>query len=214
MTDLERERERYDTECSKRDADAEEHNEAIRALIANLGYGTAEADQEYISIGLSNSVYPDHFPVNHDFDFDPTTAELQLRVHVPSPDSLLDAKSYRYAKSSNEIIKSTLSQKARKDRYSGAVYQVALRSLHEVFEADRRGIIKTVSLMVGTDTIDPATGRDRFIPFVATGAEREVFLQLNLANVVPTATLVLLGASISKNPFGLVDVITSGIRSS
>ena len=214
MADLERERARYDTECSKREADAEEHNEAIRVLIANLGYGTVEAVQEYISIVLSNSVYPDHFPVEHDFEFDPATAELRLQVRVPSPDSLPDTKSYKYARSSDEITKSTLSQKARKDRYSEAIHQVTLRSLHEVFESDRRGIIKTVSLEVGTFTTDPATGRDRFILFVATGAEREAFLELNLSNVVPIATLVRLGASISKNPFGLVAADASGIRSS
>ena len=214
MADLQRERARYEAECSKREADAGEHNEAIRELIANLGYGIVEAVQEYISIVLSNSVYPDHFPIEYDFDFDPATAELQLRVRVPSPDTLPDTKSYKYTRSSDEITKSTLSQKARKDRYSGAVYQVALRSLHEVFEADRRGIIKTVSLKVGTYTTDPATGRDRFILFVATGAEREAFLELNLSNVVPAATLVHLGASISKNPFGLVNADASGIRSS
>ena len=107
-----------------------------------------------------------------------------------------------------------MSQKARKDRYSGAVYQVSLRSLHEVFEADRRGIIKSLSLEVGTYTTDPATGRDGFIPFVATGAERDAFLELNLPNVVSVATLERLGASISKNPFGLVAANVSGIRSS
>ena len=214
VTELKKERARYDAECSKREADAEEHNKAICALIANLGYGTIEAVQEYISIVLSNSVYPDHFCVEHDFDFDPNTAELRLQVRVPSPDSLPDTKSYKYLKSSDDITKTTLSQKDRKDRYSGAVYQVALRSLHEVFEADRRGIIRTISLVVGTYTTDPATGRDGFIPFVATGAERDAFLELNLPNVVPAATLVRLGASISKNPFGLIAANVSGIRSS
>ena len=214
VAELRRERARYDAECSKREADAEELNKAICALIVNLGYGTVEAVQEYISIVLSNSVYPDHFSVEHGFDFDPSTAELRLRVRMPSPDSLPDTKSYKYLKSSDEINKATLSQKDRKDRYSGAVYQVALRSLHEVFEADRRGIIRTISLEVGTYTTDPATGRDGFIPFVATGVERDTFLELNLSNVVPAATLVHLGASISKNPFGLIAANISGIRSS
>ena len=85
---------------------------------------------------------------------------------MPSPDTLppSDTKSYKYTRSSDEITKSTLSQKARKDRYSGAVYQVALRSLHEVFEADRRGIIKTVSLEVGTYTTDSRDWSGSFHP--------------------------------------------------
>lgn len=211
---LGRERARYEAECLKREKDAEKHNQDIDALIANLGYGTVDAVQEYVSIVLSNSVYPECFPIEHDFDFDPATAELRLCVIVPSPDSLPDTKSYKYVKSSDEITKTALSLKAQRGRYSGAVFGVALRSLHEVFEADRRGIIETISLEVGTSTIDPATGRNNFFLFVATGAEREAFLELNLSNVVPTATLAHLGASVSKNPFGLVDADASGIRRS
>ena len=214
IVDLERERARYDAECSKRESEAEKHNQDIDALIANLGYGTVDAVQEYVSIVLSNSVYPDCFPVEHNFEFDPATAELRLQVLVPSPDFLPDTKSYKYVKSSDEITKTTLSQKAQKDRYSGAVFEVSLRSLHEVFEADRRGIIKTISLEVGTNTINPATGRNDFFLFVATGAERQAFLELDLSNVVPTATLAHLGASISKSPFGLVAADASGIRRS
>lgn len=214
ILDLERERKRYDSECSKREADAETHNQDIDTLIANLGYGAVDAVQEYVSIVLSNTVYPECFPVDHEFDFDPETAELRLRVLVPSPDSVPNTKSYKYVKSSDEVTKTTLSQKAQRDRYSGAVFEVALRSLHEVFEADRRGIIKTISLEVGTSTTDPATGRNNFFLFVATGAERHGFLELDLSNVVPAATLAHLGASVSKNPFGLVAADASGIRRS
>ena len=180
----------------------------------NLGYGTADAVQEYLRIVLSNSVYPSHFPVKHEFQFDPATAELQLQVLVPAPDTLPDIKAYRYIKSSDEITGTSLSQKARRDRYTGAVHVVALRSMHEVFEADRRGLVKTISLEVGTETIDPATGREAYIPFVATCAERDSFLEFDLSSVVPAATLAHLGAAISKNPFGLVPADATGIRRS
>jgi restriction system protein len=99
-----------------------------------------------------------------------------------------------------------------KDRYSEAVHQVALRSLHEVFEADRRGLVRSISLEVGTETIDPATGTETHIPFVAVAAEREAFTGFDLRSVVPAATLKYLGAAVSKNPFGLAAADVSGIR--
>ena len=46
VAELKKERARYDAECAKRDADAEEQNKDICALIVNLGYGTVEAVQE------------------------------------------------------------------------------------------------------------------------------------------------------------------------
>jgi restriction system protein len=206
------ERERYAAECSVREAAAAERNDALDSLNANLGYGTADAVEEYVSIVFSNSAYPGQFPVEHDFEFDTTAAELRLRVLVPGPDKVPTVGAYKYAKASDEITSSSLSQKASKDRYSCAVTQVALRSLHEVFEADRRGLIKTISLEVGTETIDPATGLEGYIPFVAAGVERDSFLALDLSNVVPAATLTHLGAVVSKNPYELVAANTSGIR--
>jgi len=212
--ELEKEKVRYANECAARESEAEQRNKEIDELIVNLGYGAVEAVQEYVAIVLSNSVYPDRFPIKHDFSFDTSTAELKLRVLVPGPAEVPAVKAYKYTKSFDEITESTLSQKACKDRYSGAVHQVALRSLHEIFEADRRGIIKTISLEVGTETINPATGRQEYILFVAVGAERDSFLEIDLSNVVPSATLMHLGAAISKNPLGLVATDGSGVRRS
>ncbi|MCA9704542.1 MAG: hypothetical protein KDK70_01695 [Myxococcales bacterium] len=211
---LQVERARYIAACEAREAEAARHNAEIDQLIANLGYGTVDAVQEYISIVLSNSAYPSHFSVDHEFSFDPTTAELRLRVTVPPPSSIPDIKAYKYKKSSDEITSTNLSKKACKDRYANAVHQVALRSLHEVFESDRRGLIKTITLEVGAQTSDPATGRETFLPFVAIGSERDSFLELNLSNVVPSATLVHLGAATSKNPYELVTIDPSGVRRS
>lgn len=212
--DLVREREVYSKKCAKREAVIAEQNQKTDQLISDLGYGTVEAVQEYVSIVLANSLYPESFPVEHDFSFDAASAELSLRVLVPGPDKVPSVKAHKYTKSKDEITASALSQKACKDRYLDAVQQVSLRSLHEVFEADRRGIIKTITLEVGTETLDPATGQEVYLPFVATGAERESFMAINLSKVVPSATLTHLGASVSKNPHGLVPVATKGVRKS
>jgi len=200
--------------CEMREAEAAESNRRLEEFIANLGYGTAGAVQEYVSIVLANSVYPECFPVTHDFSFDPAVAELKLKVLVPGPDKISTVKAYKYTKSADEISESALSQKANRDRYEGAIHQVALRSIHEVFEADRRGLIKTISLTVGTETIDPATGRHTYVPFVVVGAEREAFLAFDLSAVVPESTLSHLGAAVSKNPYALAAAETTGVRRS
>src|SRR5690606_28045244 len=114
----------------------------------------------------SNSVYPDHFPVKHMFNFEPTTAELSMKVMVPSPSDFPTTKAYKYVKSSDEITTMPMSQRDLKNRYAGAVHQVAIRTFHEIFEADRRGIVKTISLEVGTETNDPATGKTTYLPFL------------------------------------------------
>lgn len=192
--------------------EVERDNQAIDTLIANLGYGVAEAVEEYVSIVVSNSVYPEEFDVSHDFEFSGESAELAIRAVIPPPESMPTVKAYKYVKASDEIRATDLSAKARKDLYASAIDQVALRTLHEIFEADRRGLIQTISLEVGTSAPSPATGQPAFMPFAAVSASRDEFIEFDLSAVQPRATLEHLGASISKNAFGLVAANTAGVR--
>ncbi len=212
LTELARFTTLYERDCAARESEARAQNEQLDELIAGLGYGTADSVQEYVSIVLANSVYPEWFEVAHEASFEPATAELSLRVLIPSPDHFPAVKAYRYVKASDEIVDSLLSQRDQKERYSGLVHNVALRSLHEVFEADRRGLVKTISLEVGTETINPATGRPSYMGFAAVAASRETFLEIDLGAVTPSATLEHLGATVSKNPLGLVSIDPTGVR--
>jgi restriction system protein len=205
---------RYVEECAAREAEVAQHNATLDELITNLSYGSVEAVQEYVGIVLANSVYPEGFSVEHEAQFEPGTAELALRVLIPGPDQIPTIKSHKYVKASDEITPVALSQKESKDRYAGIVHQVALRTLHEIFEADRRELIQSIALEVGTQTINPATGNETYIPFAAVGASREAFSELDLSAVVPAATLEHLGASVSKNPLGLTPANVSGVRRS
>ena len=209
---LRQERARYQSECEQREAKVAEHNLAVNTLIANLGYGTVEAVQEYVSIVLANSVYPQHFMVEHSCEFDPSTAELSMRVLVPGPSTVPTVKAFKYTKSTDQITSTNLPQKIIRDRYAGAVHQVAIRSLHEIFEADRRGLINAISLELGTETIVPATGQMTYVPFVALAVERATFIEFCLSEVVPMATFAHLNAAVSKNPYDLAPVSAGGVR--
>ncbi len=207
---LERERQRYDHDCAALEQDVAQSNEKLETLIANLGYGVADAVNEYVSIVLSNSVYPEHFQVTHEFEYIAANAELQLKVLLPGPSEMSDIKGYKYSKATDEILSVALSQKEMRERYASAVHQIAIRSFHEVFESDRRGLICTISLEVGTNTIDPATGQLTYLPFVFAAAERKLFLSFDLSAVVPALTLTRLGAAMSKNPFSLTTAERAG----
>ncbi|GAA4726574.1 hypothetical protein GCM10025782_26210 [Pedococcus ginsenosidimutans] len=206
LADLEQ---RYQAECAQREADAAHRNDELAKFINDLAFDLEDAIEQYVGIVLSNSVYPTAFPVDHDHSFDLATRELTLQVNVPEPITVPTIKEYRYVKAKDEIADSQLSNKAQKDRYNAAVYQVAVRSLHEVFEADRAAKIQTVALTVGVNRIAPATGLPEHVPLVVVAADRQTFSSFDLANVVPSATLEHLGAAISKSPFDLVPVDTN-----
>jgi restriction system protein len=204
---------KYRAECRQREADAEDRNQALARLINDLAFDVEAAIQEYVAIVLSSSVYPDAFPVDHDHDFDLATRELRLTVTAPPPSAVPAVKEYRYVKTKDEITSTALPVKALKDRYAGAVTQVAVRTLHEIFEADRGGKIQSIALKVETSVLSPATGLRESVPLVVVAADRETFGRFDLSNVVPLATLGHLGAAVSRSPFDLTPADTSrGVR--
>lgn len=213
VAELAEARRSYDAECAERQALADESNQRLDELIVGLATGDPAAVEEYIGVVLGNSVYPDSFPVEHDFEFDAELKELALRVTVVGPEQVNSVKAHKYNRSSDEIVSTSLTQKEQKERYASAVEQTAVRSIHEVFEADRRGTIRTISLTVETESTDPATGQVMHTPLIAVAVDRDTFETFDLAHVVPGATLEHLGALVSKNPFGLVAIDTSnGVR--
>ncbi|MER7072996.1 hypothetical protein [Terrabacter sp. NPDC000476] len=213
LKDLSVTQQTYERECAQREADAEQRNAELTKLINNLAFDVPDAIEQYVGVVLSNSVYPEHFPVSHDYAFDLDSRELTLTVRVPEPAAVPAVKEYRYVKGKDEITPSMLPVKAQKERYADAVWQCAVRTLHEVFEADRAGKIRTIALTVGADRTAPATGLPETVPLAVVSADRDSFSEFDLARIVPHATLTHLGAALSKTPFDLTPADTaSGVR--
>lgn len=204
---------KYDAECQQRELTTQEENGKLDTLIQGLAYGVEDAIQEYVSVVLGNSAYPESFPVEHDFTFDSSLRELTLTVLVPAPQVVPAVREYKYVRAKDEITSTALTLKDQKDRYLSAVTQVALRSLHEIFESDRAGRIETITLTVASEAINAGTGLMQRTPLVAAATDRATFTAFDLSNVVPLATLKHLGALVSTNPFDLVPIDTSkGVR--
>jgi restriction system protein len=214
LSELQATREVYERECKSREDEIAAANAKLDALIAGLAAGDDSAVREYVGVVLGNSVYPEILSVEHDHQFDPETRELTLTVLLTPPDKLPSEKVYRHVKAQDEITATAIAKKDLKARYASIVHQVALRTLHEVFEADRAGHIQTIALQVATEAADPATGLQHRIVFAGVAADRAAFTVFDLSNVVPSSTLEHLGAAISKNPYELVGLDEiPGVRS-
>lgn len=213
LVELESARGAYTRDCEARETEAARANQRLDELINGVQSGADAAIQEYVGIVLGNSIYPEVLSVEHDFEFDSELKELALTVLMAPPERLPSEKEYRYVKAKDEITATALPKKDLKARYASAVYQVALRTLHEIFEADRAGQINTIALAVATVANDPATGLNKRTTLVAVAAERESFMAFDLSNIVPVATLQHLGGSVSKSPYDLVGIDQSqGVR--
>lgn len=187
-------------------------NVELDQLITDLASGVGSAVEQYVAIVLANSTYPESFDVDYEHEFIVEDRELSVIVLVPRPDDFPSIRSVRYVKAKDELSTTRLSATELKRRYNSAVYQTALRTPHEVFEADRKKIVDAISLTVSVDAVDPATGRDRRVPLVQLAVDRSGFLAIDLSRVEPLETLRHLAAAVSKNPYALTPLAGQGVR--
>lgn len=213
LAQLASDRRQYDAECDRRVEEVATHNRELDEFIADLGQGRKESVEEYFAIVLGNSVYPEDLDVGSDLVYDPAHQELEVKLILPLPEDLPGIKGFRYVKSQDEIVEVARTATDLKRGYADFCHQVALRTLHEIWEADRSDLIATISMIAGTDNISPATGQEVFTPLIAVAADRETFEGINLANVKPAESLKHLKAVVSKDPLNFVAIdLSKGVR--
>lgn len=212
LTRLEQARRDHTTAQQSRREEIQRANSELDQLIADLRNGDGRALEQYVGIVLANSTYPEEFQVDYDYEFITADRELAVTVLVPTPDQFPSVKAVRYIKAKDEFTTTRLSTAELKRRYNRAVHQTALRTPHEVFEADREAIIDAISLTVAVDTVDPATGHDRRVPLAQLAVDRQSFLAIVLSRVEPIETLKHLAAAVSQNPYGLIPLAGQGVR--
>jgi restriction system protein len=204
---------RYDEECAQRQREADESNASLDELIRGLELGTPEAVEEYLGIVFGNSVYLAEWPWPPEYSYDADTKELSIQLEYPAPGDILSVRQYKYVRAQDEITTTDQTQKEQRERYTALANNMTLRTLHEVWEADRGGKVDSLSLVGSVAHVDPATGKDTMTPLVAVAVDRRTFDDIDLSRVAPAETMRHLGAVVSKNPHALTPIkLSPGVR--
>jgi restriction system protein len=181
-------------------------NAEIDAFRARFEAGDPEAVVEYFSLVLDASEYPEGFPKNHRIALVPESKQLVVEYQLPPVSIVPTTRLYRYVRSRDAIEESARPQAQVRALYAQIVAQTALRTMHELFEADRSDRVDTIVLNCFVDTVDAATGQPARPHLVTVRASKETFMRLDLAHVEPIACLNGLNAAISRRPHELLPV--------
>lgn len=197
----------YEEDVEKIKSRAAAQHKEIDEFRARFEKGEPDAVVEYFSLVLEASPYPEDFPKRHKMAFVPESKQLVVEYELPTADECVPTdRGYKYVKSRDAIEELARPATQIKALYTQIVAQTTLRTLHELFEADRGGHLETIVFNGYVETIDPATGKPISPHLVTVRTSRDIFLQLDLAHVDPVACLKGLNASVSKSPTELVPV--------
>lgn len=184
----------------------EAQHERIDQFRDEFEAGKPEAVCAYFGLVLERSSYPDDFPQTSRLAFVPDSKQLVVEYDLPPFEVLPEVASYKYVKSKNSVTESKRPETQRKQLYASVVAQVTIRTLHELFEADRSRLLDTIVFNGMVDSIDRGTGKEIRPCLVTVRTTRGAFEALDLARVEPIACLRALNASVSKSPAELTPV--------
>jgi len=143
-----------------------------------------EGIKDYISLVLERSAYPVSLNLSSEVSYDGNSKILLVDMSLPNTRGLPKTVGCKFIKATVEMKEVLMKDKEFEEFYNNAIYQISLRTVHEVFEADYKEFKNClVSLQV----------------------ERGEFSGINLANIDPVECFrhlkgVTAGSLVNLNP--------------
>lgn len=181
-------------------------HEEIEVFKDELASDDADAIVAYFGLVLQSSLYPDDFPTHRLVAYIPESRQLVVEIDLPMLSVIPNIRAHRYVKTRDNISDAARPVSEIKRLYADVIAQVTVRTLHELYEADRERWIDTIVLNGRVDAVDPGTGRDVHPYLLSVRTTREEFANLDLTRVEPIACLKSLNAVVSRKPTELAPI--------
>ena len=178
----------------------EQHDRQVDDFARVYREGNRDAIIAYSTMVLERSEYPDGFPQRFRLTYEVSSRRIVVDYDLPGPDVVPSVAEYRYVRSKDSIEEKARKPADIKERYTDIVASVALRTVHEIFEADLGNHVDVVVFSGFVDAIDPATGTDIRPCLISVSATKQAFSALDLARVDRRVCLRNLGAQVSSRP--------------
>ncbi|CAH1685951.1 restriction endonuclease [Chelatococcus asaccharovorans] len=182
-------------EAKKAARDAE-----VYAFKSEYDAGDPTAIVSYCTMVLERSRYPEGFPQKFSVAFTQASKQLVVEYELPSIDIVPKVLEFKYNRTQDNIVEKPRKPAEIRSTYQDIIASVALRTLHELFEAEHRSHAEVICFNGYIHTVDPATGRDIQPHLISVRTTREKFQEIDLSRVDKKACLKNLGAQVSRSP--------------
>jgi len=178
------EKEQWESERIIYEKKRAEKNVQILEKKASYLDGDPQAILEYCDMVLSNSQYPDSFPQEWNLDYQSETKTIVVDYFLPSPEDLPTLKEVRYVASKDDFNEINVNESELNRMYDSLLYQISLRTIHEIFESDQINSIQAVVFNGWVRTIDRGTGKKITVCVLSLQSQKQEIKDLNLENII------------------------------
>lgn len=160
-------------------------NTKIDELAHGVKTGDVRSVIEHANLVLDASDYEGLFEKSYEIDYQADPKLLLVEYELPSPNTMPTLKSVRFTASTGDVKETYISEKEQKSNFDLACYQIALRTLHELFEADEAGNLDAILFNGFSTAINPANGKNTRSCIMSLLARKAEFLEIDLSRVDP-----------------------------
>ncbi len=157
-----------------------EHFQRIKTGYENRELRTIS---EYCSLVLNQSLYPDFFPKTFEIDYKPDTKILIVEYTLPALEDFPTLKEIK--KVSYKLREYYASETQMQKIFENTLYNVTLRTIYELFTADKIDAIDAISFNGWVNAINKATGKKVNNCILSIQVKKSEFLDIDLRHVDP-----------------------------
>ncbi len=163
----------------------DQENAKVDALAKQWQSGDLTAIEEHASIVLEASEHDEIIPKQWGIQYESESKTILVDFALPTPDDLPTTKTVRFVASTGELKETQISAKDKKTLFDDLCFQLCLRTIHELFEADTHDHLQNIVFNGSTDSIDRSTGQQVHSTIISLMVNKEEFSAINLADVDP-----------------------------
>jgi restriction system protein len=179
---------------SEREARRKKHEEAKAEQHSKTGEnkkafleGSAPMAEYFFTEVLSRSESLENFPDEFVVEYKSTSKTLLVDYEFPNSSALPTHKEVKYVATRNMLQYVPVSEIWLKKTYDDVLYQITLRSLHELFIHDDAEFLQSIVFNGWVRSIDKSTGTEAHACILSIHANRNEFMTINLSQVDPKA---------------------------
>ena len=165
---------------------AASHSEVER-LKSEVGQGNDDAVIEHTSLVLEASNYQGLFEKSYVIQYHRDNRLLKLAYDLPSIETLPSVKAIKFVKVTGELRESHITEREKRANFEFACYQICLRTIHELFEADEHRNVESILFNGFVNFVDPAKGVEQRVCLLSVLVTKAAFEAIDLARVDPKA---------------------------
>jgi restriction system protein len=190
---------RYKEKLAAWEETARGRTEAINNWREQYLAGVPESIREYCKFVLGESNYPDSFPAEAAVDYAADSRTLVVDYSLPDVSAVPTLKEVKFIASREALQEVHVSEAWLNRTYDSILFQIALRSVYEIFQADAAKAIDSMVFNGWVNSINKANGKEVNGCILSLHAKKAEFMDINLANVDPKACFKnLKGVSAAK----------------